>query len=418
VVLVARTERRRIAIRSAVVLLFLLSPTFAAVPPGTALVAPGLGAAGEACGGQPATIVGTDGPDVIPGTPGPDVISAGAGPDVVRARGGDDLVCGGRGADVLRGGAGADSLFGGDGMDALFGGDGDDPLDGGWGEDGCLQGGGTGTKESCAVRIAAAGDIACEPRQPPTGSQCRMKATSGLLLHRGLVAVVTLGDNQYEDGALSRYRRSYGATWGRVKGITEPAVGNHEYYTPGAEGYFRYFGEAAGRRGYYRVNLDEWQLVVLNSVCFAVGGCGTGSPQLRWLRNQLDTDISACTVAAWHHPRFSSGLHGNDRAYDRFWRALHADGAEIVLNGHDHHYERFAPQTPGRRLDRDNGIREFVVGTGGRSLYPIVRVRPNSVVRRPGVFGVLVLTLHPDRYEWQFLGVDGRTLDSGTTGCH
>jgi hypothetical protein len=398
------------------VALLLLFP--AVVPsPGAALVARGLGAV-DGCEGQPATIVGTDGPDVLAGTPGPDVIAAGAGPDVVRAGGGDDLLCGGRGADVLRGGAGADSLFGGGGMDSLFGGDGDDFLGGGWGDDGCLQEEGIGTKDSCAVRIAAAGDIACAPGQPTSSSQCRMKATSDLLLRRGLVAVVTLGDNQYEDGALWRFRRSYEATWGRVKRITHPAVGNHEYHTAGAEGYFRYFGDAAGRRGYYSRRLDEWQLVVLNSVCFAAGGCGRGSPQLRWLRNKLDADASTCTLAAWHNPRFSSGLHGNDPTYDRFWRNLYADGTEIVLNGHDHHYERFAPQTPERRLDRERGIREFVAGTGGRILYPIREVRRNSMVRRGDAFGVLVLTLHPDRYEWRFVSVGGRTLDSGSSFCH
>jgi hypothetical protein len=378
---------------------------------------PGAEAVDE-CGGQPATIVGTDGPDVLAGTSGPDVIVAGAGPDVVRAGGGDDLVCGGTGADLLRGGAGADSLFGSVGMDSMFGGDGNDTLLGGWGEDGCLQGQGIGTKDSCAVRIAAAGDIACAPGQPASPALCRMKATSNLLMRRGLVAVITLGDNQYEDGSLRRFRRSYAATWGRLKGITRPVVGNHEYNTPGAGGYFRYFGKAAGPRGYYGVRLDEWQLLVLNSVCFAVGGCGRGSRQLRWLRTQLAEDTSSCAVAAWHHPRFSSGLHGSDRTFDGFWRALHGDGAEIVLNGHDHHYERFAPQTPGQRRDREGGIRQFVAGTGGRSLYPIRRVRPNSMIRRPDRFGVLVLTLHPDRYEWRFVGLGGRTLDSGSTPCH
>jgi hypothetical protein len=413
---VGRTGRRRLLTRLAVPIL-LLAPTFVAESPSASLITPSVIAV-EGCGGQPATVVGTDGPDVLSGTEGPDVIAAGGGPDLVRARGGDDVVCGGSGADILRGGAGADRLLGGDGMDSLFGGDDPDALHGGWGEDGCLQGEGTGIKDSCAVRIAAAGDIACPPGQPPSTSQCRMEATSDLLLRRGLVAVLTLGDNQYEDGALWRFRRSYGPTWGRVKGITLPTAGNHDYHTARAAGYFDYFGDAAGQRGYYSVHLDEWQLLMLNSVCFVVGGCGTGSRQLRWLRNQLDADVSTCSLAAWHHPRFTSGLHGNDRTYDPFWRNLYADGAEIVLNGHDHHYERFAPQTPGRERDRQRGIREFVVGTGGRSLYPIRQVRPNSAVRRGDAFGVLVLTLHPDRYEWRFVAIGGRTLDSGSTRCH
>ncbi len=403
------------AARIFVALVFLF-PTFVASS-GVSLIAPGVEAVIQ-CGGQPATMVGTDGRDVLIGTTGPDIITTGEGADVVRARGGDDLVCGGPGSDVLHGGAGDDTLLGGDGRDSLFGGDGADDLFGGWGDDGCLQGEGIGTKVSCAVRIAAAGDIACAPGQPTSRSQCWMEATSDLLLRSGVVAVLALGDNQYEDGSLWRFRASYGPTWGRLKGITRPALGNHEYHTPGATGYFDYFGEAAGRRGYYGFHLDEWQVVVLNSVCFAVGGCGKGSPQRRWLRDRLDSDGSSCTLAAWHHPRFSSGLHGNDRSYEPFWRGLYRDGAEIVLNGHDHHYERFAPQTPGRRADRERGIREFVVGTGGRNLYPIVRVRANSVVRRANVFGVLFLTLHPDRYDWEFVGIGGRTLDSGTTTCH
>jgi hypothetical protein len=376
------------------------------------------GPAGESCNGRPATIAGTTGPDRLQGTAGPDVISAGDGHDVVQAGGGDDVVCGGAGADLLRGGDGADVLTGGRGMDSLFGEDGDDTIAGGWGDDGCLQGPGTGTKDSCAVRIAAAGDIACEPGWASTATRCRMKATSDLVTRRGFVAVLPLGDTQYEDGRLWKYRRSYHPTWGRVKGITHPAAGNHEYLTRGATGFFDYFGDAAGGRGYYSVRLDEWNLIVLNSVCFAVAGCGRGSPQLRWLRDELAADASACTVAAWHHPRFSSGPHGNDAASDRFWRSLYADGAELVLNGHDHLYERFAPQDPDGHRERDRGIREFVVGTGGRSLYPVETVRRTSVVRRTDSFGVLVLELYPERYDWRFVRVDGKTLDSGSTGCH
>jgi Ca2+-binding RTX toxin-like protein len=370
------------------------------------------------CRGIPATLVGTAGPDRLQGTAGPDVIAAAEGSDVVLARAGDDVVCGGPGADLVRGGDGADLLLGGMGMDSLLGGDHDDEIWGGWGNDGCLQGPGTGMRNSCTVRIAAAGDIACEPGWSTTATRCRMQATSNLVTRHGFVAVLPLGDTQYEDGRRWKYRRSYHPTWGRVKGVSHPVVGNHEYGTPGAAGYFDYFGSAAGRRGYYSVQLDEWNLVVLNSVCYAVGGCGRGSPQLRWLRNELETDPPGCTVAAWHHPRFSSGPHGNDGAFDRFWRNLYAGGAELVLNGHDHLYERFAPQDPDGRRDRDRGIREFVVGTGGRSLYPVETVRRNSVVRRTGTFGVLVLELYPDRYDWRFVGIHGGTLDSGSTACH
>jgi Ca2+-binding RTX toxin-like protein len=395
-------------LRPLLLILVLLPPAFAL---------PAAAPAAESCQGAVATIVGTSGADRLRGTAGPDVIAAGAGPDIALAGGGDDIVCGGPGADLVRGGDGADLLAGGGGLDSLFGGNGNDALSGGWGNDGCLQGPGTGTKDSCAIRIAAAGDIACEPGWPSTATQCRMNATSNLLVRRGLVAVLPLGDTQYEDGRLWKYRRSYGPTWGRVKGITRPVVGNHEYHTPGGSGFFDYFGSAAGRRGYYSLQLDEWNLIVLNSVCSAVGGCGRGSPQLSWLRDELEADASTCTLAAWHHPRFSSGPHGNDRATDRFWRNLYADGAELVLNGHDHMYERFAPQDPDGHRERDRGIREFVVGTGGRSLYPVEKVRRNSLVRRTDSFGVLVLDLYPTGYDWRFVRIDGRTLDSGSTSC-
>jgi Ca2+-binding RTX toxin-like protein len=403
--------------------LLLSLPSLMVTSWGNALVPPGPVPA-PTCQGQVATIVGTEGSDVITGTGGPDVIVAGAGHDVVRARDGADVVCAGPGADLIRGGWGADIIAGERGLDSLFGGLDDDLLAGGEGQDGCLQGDGIGSKISCAVRIAAAGDIGCDPgdagwnRGRGTARECRMRTTSNLVVRRGFVAVLPLGDIQYEDGALWKIRRSYGPTWGRAKDISHPVVGNHDYHTPGARGYFEYFGSAAGRRGYYAVDLDEWHMVVLNAVCFAAGGCDGSSPQLRWLKEDLAADTSACTLAAWHAPRFSSGLHGNDRSSEPFWRALYADGAEVVLNGHDHHYERFAPQDPDRRLRRVRGIREFVVGTGGHSLYPLKRIRPNSAVRMPYRFGVLVLTLHPDRYEWQFVGQGGQTLDSGSTACH
>lgn len=410
-------------LRAITFLVLFLGASFLMATSGTSLVLPGPSEL-PTCQEQAATIVGTDRSDVLVGTAGPDVIAAGAGHDVVRAKAGPDVVCGGPGADEIRGGWGADVLAGQRGMDSLFGGLDDDVLEGGGGPDGCLQEDGVGSKVSCAVRIAAAGDIACDPADAGwnhgrgTVRECRMRATSDLLVRRGLVAVLPLGDIQYEDGALWKIRRSYAPTWGRAKNITHPVVGNHDYHTPGARGYFDYFGSAAGRRGYYAFDLDDWHMVVLNSVCFAAGGCGNGSPQLGWLKDKLAADASSCTLAAWHAPRFSSGLHGNDTSTARFWRALYLNGAEVVLTGHDHHYERFAMQDPLGRKDRQRGIREFVVGTGGHSSYPIRRVRRGSVVRKPGVFGVLLLTLHPDRYDWRFVGTSGRPLDSGSASCH
>jgi acid phosphatase type 7 len=235
----------------------------------------------------------------------------------------------------------------------------------------------------------------------------------------GTVAV--LGDSVYQLGTPQEFAACYAPSWGRFKRRTRPAVGNHEYGTPGAAGYFGYFGSRAGHpdRGYYAFRLASWRVIVLNSNCRRVGGCGPGSPQLRWLRAELAAHPSACTVAYWHHPRFSSGLHGNDVTVAPFWQALYAAGADVVLAGHDHHYERLGPLSPAGRVDRARGLRQFVVGTGGRSNYPTVRRAPASEVREWRTFGVLRLTLHDGRYDWRFVPVaGGRFTDSGTGRCH
>ena len=186
--------------------------------------------------------------------------------------------------------------------------------------------------------------------------------------------VFTAGDNAYERGTSSEYADCYGPTWGRFKARTRPAPGNHEYLANGAAGYFDYFGAVAGERGkgYYSYEVGAWHVVVLNSECAFVGGCGITSPQVRWLDVDLAQARSTCSLAIFHHPRFSSGAeHGSDATYDAFWRVLYAHGVELVINGHDHEYERFAPQTPDAVRDEARGIREFVVGTGGRSLYAV-----------------------------------------------
>jgi hypothetical protein len=273
--------------------------------------------------------------------------------------------------------------------------------------------------------IGAAGDIACDPGNAHFNGRltavCQMKATADLLLGLHVTAVLALGDLQYEDGALFKFRRSYDRTWGRLKSITRPVPGNHEYGTRGAQGYFAYFGEIAGEpgRGYYSFDAGSWHIVALNSNCAAVGGCGGGSPQGRWLRADLAAHPARCTLGYWHHPRFSSGFHGSDRAYDAFWRALYEAGADIVLNGHDHHYERFAKQDPEGRPDPGRGIREFIVGTGGRSLYGLKRGERNSAAFSADTFGVLALTLQPAGYEWRFVGGPGKGFtDSGRAACH
>jgi hypothetical protein len=267
--------------------------------------------------------------------------------------------------------------------------------------------------------VAAAGDIACRPGDPVTPTSCRQEATSDLLVDLDPTGVLALGDLQYERALRANFLRTYDHTWGRLKAVTHPVPGNHEDATGGA-GYYRYFGPAAGdpAKGWYSFDIGTWHLVALNSNCQRAGGCGPGSPQERWLRADLAAHPTRCTLAFWHHPRFSSGRHAGDRDYDAFWRALHHAGAEVVLNAHDHHYERFAPQSPRGKLDPARGIREFVVGTGGKSLERFGRVRANSEVRNADTFGVLVLTLHPGGYEWRFVGERGGGFeDRGSGSC-
>ena len=250
---------------------------------------------------------------------------------------------------------------------------------------------------------------------------CGDRLTAELLAKGRYTAVLALGDLQYEAGALSDFRRRYARSWGRFGSITYPVPGNHEYSTSRAAGYYAYFDDRAGdaSRGYYSFDLGAWHLIALNSNCGAVGGCGVSSPQGRWLRSDLAAHRNACTLAYWHHARFSSGLHGSDDATDGFWRLLYAAGADVVLVGHDHHYERFAPQTPDARSDPKRGITQFIVGTGGRSHYPTVLSRANSRVRNTSTFGVLALTLRPTSYEWRFVPVAGSSFsDAGRAVCH
>lgn len=289
------------------------------------------------------------------------------------------------------------------------------------------------TLSACAVHaqkltIAAAGDIACSPQSDKhynggmgTPENCQMKATSDLILARDVDAVLTLGDNQYSTGRLGAYEASFGATWGRFKNLIYPVPGNHEYFTTPGAGYYAYFGDAARdpTKGYYSFDLSSWHLIALNSNCDSVGGCGEGSEQLEWLKADLAANASACTLAFWHHPRFSSGRHGNNPKYQAFWEQLYAAGAELVLGGHDHHYERFAPQTPQAELDAERGLRAFVVGTGGKSLYSAQKRAVNSEVVGVGTFGVLFLTLGPGQYSWLFESAAGADFtDRGSGSCH
>jgi hypothetical protein len=259
--------------------------------------------------------------------------------------------------------------------------------------------------------IAAAGDIACHTR--PCASQRR---TSELILRMDPTAVLTLGDNQYPSGALHSFRDSYDPTWGRFKRKTYPSPGNHEYRTPRARGYFAYFGRRAhGPRGYYSFNLASWHIMSVNTNT-DVAGVHRGR-QVRWLRRDLSADRRRCELAYGHHPRWTSGGdHGSSEHMAPFWKVLHRAGADVVLSGHSHNYERFARVAPaGRRSS--NGIRQFVAGTGGKSLDGFRNPLPTSE-KRINAYGVLELTLHERSYSWRFLRADGSVGDRGTTRCH
>jgi acid phosphatase type 7 len=286
--------------------------------------------------------------------------------------------------------------------------------------------------------IAAAGDVACDPVSPSfagglgTARSCHALYTSDLLLKMDLWSVLLLGDSQYNDAPLWKYRQSFDRSWGRLKSLIRPVPGNHEYGTDGAAGYFDYFngtGEVdgpAGPRGagYYSFDAGDWHIVALNSQCGhrpaqpQVPGCEPGSAQERWLRADLAAHPAACTLAYWHHPLISSRL-GVDEAVRPLWEALVEAGVDVVLTGHDHAYERFAPLGAAGQLDLERGIRQFVVGTGGKSHQRERSVLPESEVRNSRVYGVLQLRLRSRSYHWTFVPEAGRRFtDSGARSCH
>jgi hypothetical protein len=226
--------------------------------------------------------------------------------------------------------------------------------------------------------------------------------------------ILTLGDHAYEDGSEKSFRDCYGPTWGRHKDRTRPTPGNHDYHTRNGRPYFEYFGDQAGPsgRGYYSFDLGAWHLVSLNSIVDAK----RNSDQVKWLGEDLKANPKTCTLAYWHIPVFSSGDHGDSPQMAEVWKVLYAAGADIVLNGHDHDYERFPQMNPEGQAD-PRGIREFVVGTGGGGVYKWGRDRRNSEVRDNNSYGVLKLTLAPTSYQWEFIPAVGKFTDSGTGIC-
>jgi hypothetical protein len=258
--------------------------------------------------------------------------------------------------------------------------------------------------------LAGAGDIGfCGPP-----GQSGTEATARLL-DRIDGSVFTAGDAAYPRGAMADFLQCYDPSWGRHLGRTRPSPGNHEYESGGLD-YFSYFGASAGPggSGYYAYTAGTWRVIALDSEIPVT----EGSPQVAWLRSELAANPAPCTAAYWHRPLFSSGRHGDNPDMRAVWRVLYDAGVDVVINGHDHIYERFAPQGAEGQLDPARGIREFVVGTGGAPLYEFPTVRPNSEVR--GVsWGIIVLTLAPGSYSWQFVPVDGQTFrDSGSATCH
>ena len=256
-----------------------------------------------------------------------------------------------------------------------------------------------------SVLIAAAGDIACKLPCPP------QHATARLVELAGPRAVFALGDTQYQRGAFEEFKTSYEPSWGAFKGRTFPVPGDHEYQTTGANGYFRYFGARAHPpRGYYSFNLGAWHILALN----AERGIRR---QTRWIRRNLRRDRHRCELAFWHDPRWSSAIGGNHAEYDPWWSKLVNNGADVVLNGDQHHYERFArlgeDGSPSRR-----GVRELVVGTGGAPLFGFANVRDLGSQRRLKRHGILTMRLRPRRYNWRFIAVGGRVRDAGATDCH
>jgi hypothetical protein len=254
-----------------------------------------------------------------------------------------------------------------------------------------------------------AGDIASCSQNDDEATATLLDAIPG--------TVFTAGDNAYSSGTASEFTNCYDPTWGRHKARTRPAPGNHDYSTSSGGPYYHYFGAQAGDsgKGYYSYDVGDWHVISLNSNI----SMSAGSTQEQWLRADLAASTKQCTLAYWHHPRFSSGSHGSSTSPQPLWQALYDYNADVVISGHDHNYQRFAPQTPTGVADPARGIREFVVGTGGESHYTFGTPIANTEAYNTDTFGLLKLTLYANSYSWEFVPVAGKTYtDSGTASCH
>lgn len=268
--------------------------------------------------------------------------------------------------------------------------------------------------------IAAVGDIACPAASPVTPTTCRQAAVAKAIAKSKPDSFWILGDVQYPYGSLADFKSSFDPTFKRFKTIWRPTPGNHEYYDPGAAGYYDYFGKAAGpnRRGYYSFNLGKWHIVSLNTNCDVID-CSPTSPQAKWLSKDLNRNPRLCTAAFYHHPLYKSGTEPgvNDDFAKPFWKILQGHRAEVALAGHVHNFEAFMRQDVNGKRDKTRGIAEFVVGTGGRSAYPFSAIQPNSFVRKTDVFGFLSMDLHAKSYSWRFLDEKSKSLASGSSRC-
>jgi hypothetical protein len=266
--------------------------------------------------------------------------------------------------------------------------------------------------------VAAVGDIACETTQAVTQTSCQQAAVGNAITKLKPDSVWLLGDIQYLNGDLDQFKGSFGKAFAPLRNRWRPVVGNHEYATPDASGYYKFFGKAAGpsQRGFYSFNLGEWHVVSLNANCDLID-CTSDSLQAKWLRNDLKKNPSRCTAALWHQPLFSSGKeHGNDPLVRPLWRILQNHHADLVLNGHDHDFETFARQDSYGKAD-PNGMIEIVAGLGGRSFYDFGKIQPNSKVRISDSFGFLKLRLNARSFDWSFVNKDSKVLARSSARC-